>query len=269
MNAESEFDDDLDDDESYEQIGKPICPFCEPLEVCKHVVFNYDLTFCERKSGRWEEIDELETILKNGFLDLMVNNKKVGFIEQFHQYCEPDNKYIEELWHDARANYNPNDHKIDFKDDTFIRLLIYIFDYSISPGDAFIKRYGSGGVTNFDSAMVACFADDVTKRINDVKEIIKEFLNDIEFDSEDPKEYNYRGLTQSIERYNHSAITSFSKALYLDPEYAEAYFNRGNAKWAIWDNLGAEADYRKALNFNPKNTKYQKKIKELEENKKK
>lgn len=264
MNEDSDLNDDMDDDELDDPIGRPKCPFCKSIDICEHFVFEYDLSFFERKSGRWEEINELEQVIKNGFLNLIVNNKKVGFFEQYHQYCEPDNKYFEELWDDASANYDPKKQSIDFSYDNFIRLLIYIFDFSISDGDAFIKHYGSGGAPGFDSAMVACFVDDVAESIDDAKEIIKEYLSDIEFDSEDPKEYNKLGLENSANGHNYKAITEFSKALYLDPEYAEAYFNRGNAKCAVRDDFAAKYDYLKAIKFDPRNEKYQMKIKVIE-----
>ena len=144
------------------------------------------------------------------------------------------------------------------------KLLIYIYEFSISPGDVFIKRFGSGDdAPGCDSAMAVCFADDVPQTLKDAENLIKEYLSDMEFDSEDPNEYNNRGLSKVANGDYHDAITDFSNALYLNPEYAEAYSNRGNAKCAVRDEFAAEYDFLKAIKFEPQNEKYQNKIDQL------
>lgn len=48
-----------------------------------------------------------------------------------------------------------------------------------------------------------------------------------------------------------SAKNSFAKAIQLDPQYAEAYFNLGLLEWQTGDHEKAEEHWQKALHFNP------------------
>ena len=43
------------------------------------------------------------------------------------------------------------------------------------------------------------------------------------------------------------AIADYTKAIELDPDYASAYYNRGNSKNSLKDYKGAIADYTKAI----------------------
>jgi len=47
------------------------------------------------------------------------------------------------------------------------------------------------------------------------------------------------------------AITDYTQAISLKPDYVAAYFNRGLAKFALNDNQGAIADYTKTINLKP------------------
>ena len=49
----------------------------------------------------------------------------------------------------------------------------------------------------------------------------------IELDPEFPQAYNNRGGAYAAKRELNSAIVNFTKAIELDPDYAEAYRNRG------------------------------------------
>jgi tetratricopeptide (TPR) repeat protein len=53
---------------------------------------------------------------------------------------------------------------------------------------------------------------------------------------------NYRG-----------AIADFNKAIEVDPEYALAYYNRGNANFLLGDFKPAVSDYDKTIALDPKN----------------
>jgi len=257
MNDEFEDDTGFDDEGMDDQVGRPNCPFCESKAVCEHLIFEYDLSFCECHSDRKKEIDELEKTIKRGFFKLLSKNKKVGFIEEFHPYGEPSNEQIFELWFDAKENYKPRDDSVDFSYDNFMRLMIYISNWILEDGEVFAKYYGSGGdAPGFDSAMVGCFAEDPTKFFKDAENYILEYLQDIEFDSDDAKVYNERGL-EKIDTSTYGAIIDFSKAIYLDPNFAEAYFNRGNTKSKSLHKIDAENDYQKALKLDPTNESYQ------------
>ncbi|MEH2404209.1 MAG: tetratricopeptide repeat protein [Nostoc sp.] len=48
------------------------------------------------------------------------------------------------------------------------------------------------------------------------------------------------------------AITNYSEAIRLNPNYAEAYLNRGYTRSDLGDKQGAIADYNQALQINPK-----------------
>ena len=50
------------------------------------------------------------------------------------------------------------------------------------------------------------------------------------------------------------ALADYDKAIEIDPENADLYFNRGNAKHALGDDEGALADYDKALELNPEHS---------------
>jgi tetratricopeptide (TPR) repeat protein len=50
---------------------------------------------------------------------------------------------------------------------------------------------------------------------------------------------------------NDHAIADYDMAIKLDPNYATAYYNRGNARRAAGDQDGAAADYREAARLNP------------------
>lgn len=264
MKEDDEVIDDFDDEETDDQVGRPKCPFCKSKSICKHLIFEYDLSFCECHSEQRKELDQLAKILKDGFFNLLFKKKKVEFIEEYHRYSEPDNEPLFELWSEAEADYKPNDDSVDFSSDTFMKLLIYIANYVMPDGDVFIKRYGSGGdLPNYDSAMVGCFAETPVTFFEDAEKTIKEYLQDIEFDSDSAQEYNARGLAKINQGNSLSAITDFSKAIYLDPKYAESYFNRGNAKYEHWDYYEAKNDYLKAVKFEPNNDTYQEKLDKL------
>ncbi len=49
------------------------------------------------------------------------------------------------------------------------------------------------------------------------------------------------------------AIADYTEAIRLNPNYANAYNDRGNARYYLGDKQGAIADYTQALRFNPKN----------------
>ena len=48
------------------------------------------------------------------------------------------------------------------------------------------------------------------------------------------------------------AISDYTKALEINPQYADAYYNMGIAKYHLKDYYGAISDYTKAIEINPK-----------------
>lgn len=47
------------------------------------------------------------------------------------------------------------------------------------------------------------------------------------------------------------AIKHYSKAIQLDPKYSKAYYNRGNVKCVLGDQIGAIQDLNKAIQLDP------------------
>ena len=54
----------------------------------------------------------------------------------------------------------------------------------------------------------------------------------------------------NLKDYN-GAISDFTKAIELNPDDADAYYNRGLAKSNLEDYYGAISDYNKAIELNP------------------
>ncbi len=70
--------------------------------------------------------------------------------------------------------------------------------------------------------------------------------------SEDTHESLYKlGMKKTRERDWAGAIEQFSRAIELKPDYAEAYTQRGAAKYASGDPAAALVDYEKALQLQP------------------
>ena len=65
------------------------------------------------------------------------------------------------------------------------------------------------------------------------------------------EDYYNKGLKKAI-KYPKEAIEYFNKAIELNPSYAEAYFWRGSAKYALNDISGQTEDLNKAIEINPK-----------------
>lgn len=64
--------------------------------------------------------------------------------------------------------------------------------------------------------------------------------------------FDYNGLTKSEEREKFDeAILDHTKAVELYPNFADAYYNRGNAKLWLKDFEGAILDYDKAIELDP------------------
>ncbi len=73
------------------------------------------------------------------------------------------------------------------------------------------------------------------------------------------EDYNKRGLAKYDSDYISGAIADFTKAIEINPNYAKAYYNRGEAylsraeeKDDLDDYSVAIADFTKAIEINPK-----------------
>ena len=50
----------------------------------------------------------------------------------------------------------------------------------------------------------------------------------------------------------YGAISDYTKAINIDPQFGKAYYNRGWSKQKLQDHYGAISDYTKAIEFDPK-----------------
>ena len=89
----------------------------------------------------------------------------------------------------------------------------------------------------------------VKAKIADYYGAISDFTIAIELNPNYAMAYNNRGYSKSIlEDYN-GAIADYTKAIELDPNYTKAYVNRGIAKELIGDLNGACDDAKKVANL--------------------
>ena len=76
----------------------------------------------------------------------------------------------------------------------------------------------------------------------------------IELDPEYAEAYKNRGIPYLSNGYLDNAIADYTKAIELDPEYAEAYKDRATAYFGNRDFDNAIADYTKAIQLDPDDT---------------
>jgi tetratricopeptide (TPR) repeat protein len=67
------------------------------------------------------------------------------------------------------------------------------------------------------------------------------------------KDYFARGTSESTNKNYDDAVADFNEALRLNPNYGEAFGNRGAAKFDLQDFTGALSDYNAALKVFPAN----------------
>ena len=82
------------------------------------------------------------------------------------------------------------------------------------------------------------------------KGALSDFTKAIELNPEYAGAYNNRGWAYyNLGEYK-EAIADYDKAIELDPQDVQAYYNRGVARSALGDNQGAIANYNKAIELN-------------------
>ena len=69
--------------------------------------------------------------------------------------------------------------------------------------------------------------------------------------AENSKFYFNRAFEKGNNGDHYGAISDFTKAIEIDPNYAKAYYNRGWNKAKLKDYYGAISDYTKAIEINP------------------
>ena len=64
--------------------------------------------------------------------------------------------------------------------------------------------------------------------------------------------YYNRGISKYNAKDYEGAMSDYTKAIEINPKYADAYYNRGISKYDLENYQGAISDYTKAIEINPK-----------------
>ena len=80
---------------------------------------------------------------------------------------------------------------------------------------------------------------------------IEQYDKSIELNPNYAEAYNNRGVAKDSLGEHKDAITDYNQAIRLKPDYAEAYNNRGNAKDCLGQHVDAINDYNQAIRLNP------------------
>ena len=89
-------------------------------------------------------------------------------------------------------------------------------------------------------------------RENDLQGSISDFTKAIELNTNNWEAYYNRGLSKSKLQNYSGAVSDYSTAIKLNPNFGDAYYNRGNVKaQKLNDFKGAITDYDKAIYINP------------------
>jgi len=77
----------------------------------------------------------------------------------------------------------------------------------------------------------------------------------VSFSSFGQSKYDYllSGIDKSEKNDTYGAISDYTKAIEIDPNYESAYNFRGLSKSKVGDNYGAISDFKKAINLSPNN----------------
>jgi len=86
----------------------------------------------------------------------------------------------------------------------------------------------------------------------DLDGAIVDFSRAIEIDPKYANAYFNRGVAKGKKGDLDGAIADYSRSIELDPKYANAHFSRGNAKGKKGDLDGAFTDYSRAIELDPK-----------------
>lgn len=82
---------------------------------------------------------------------------------------------------------------------------------------------------------------------------ISDYTIAIKINPEYAEAYNKRGLSYSAVGIQNMAISDFLEAIRINPDYAEAYHNRGKLYERLGKNSPAISDYTEAIRINPNN----------------
>jgi len=78
---------------------------------------------------------------------------------------------------------------------------------------------------------------------------IAEATKAIELDPAFAETYTYRGIVHYVKKEYADAMVDFERSIEIDPKYSEAYFYRGTLRYLKKDSDGAIADWTKAIDL--------------------
>jgi tetratricopeptide (TPR) repeat protein len=96
---------------------------------------------------------------------------------------------------------------------------------------------------------IARTADDIENR--DLVRRLEDFSAAISLNPEYAEAFYQRGKSHAAGRDHEAAMADFSAAIRLNPEFAEAFYERGGLRHTRADREGALADYSEAIRLNP------------------
>ena len=85
--------------------------------------------------------------------------------------------------------------------------------------------------------------------MEDYTSAISDYTKAIELDPQYADAYNNRGASKGRLKDYQGAIADFTKTIEINPQYVDAYLNRGVARELVNDLEGACRDWRKAADF--------------------
>ncbi len=110
---------------------------------------------------------------------------------------------------------------------------------------------------SFIAVGVAIISIPLVKYINEENEKLgittSSRINSLEKSQSESSLFYFNSATEKYNAGdNYGAIADYTKAIEINPRYANAYINRGNAKNNLEDYYGAIFDYTKAIEINPR-----------------
>ena len=78
------------------------------------------------------------------------------------------------------------------------------------------------------------------------------FTQTIKIDPNFAQAYNNRGNARYLLKDTQGAIDDYTQAIHIDPNYAKAYYNRGLARYLLGDKQSAIKDYTQAIKIDGK-----------------
>ena len=120
--------------------------------------------------------------------------------------------------------------------------------YNKARGNEVLKTKVSPSKQRAEEYFYSAFAKD---DLGDYTGAIQDYNKAIELDPDFVDAYNNRGIDKHSLGDKIGAIQDYNKAIELDPYKADVYYNRAIAKSRLGDGRGAIQDYNKAIEFDP------------------